>query len=413
MIENLQSFECPICKMSMEPPITMCPNGHSFCQGCLSQWLERGDRCPICKTKIRHPKRNNQLEQLYYELKLLEEKEKENNQNNNQKNNQNNNQKNNQKINQNIQDEKIEDENIQDENIQDENIQDENIQDEKIQDENIQENIQIDSQNKNSESIVLDAEIINDFEKSFNEQNETQFFSDEEQKKHNRNSRRSNRSHRRRRCPVCRRTIHDLVRCEHCERAFCRNCFVEASMENEDKCPKCNVKIDNYEKYIDIQEVENIENVDSFDSFDSFESFENFESDEQQQQQPQQQQQICSFLLNHQMCSKTEHIQNPNFNLHPKDIVICPYLGNCYSTLCPYQHPNPLRKDKEKILIKEFGKADINPEFLEKIFFLDTRKKTKRKVCVDYQIYGKCKDKNCPLQHINPTGLESYFARRK
>lgn len=45
--------ECPICtKEFSEGKITGCE--HFFCEGCISHWLETGDRCPMCRTPIRN-----------------------------------------------------------------------------------------------------------------------------------------------------------------------------------------------------------------------------------------------------------------------------------------------------------------------------------------------------------------------
>ena len=41
-------FECAICSELMEAPITL-PCGHSFCRGCLRDWVEQSPVCPHCR----------------------------------------------------------------------------------------------------------------------------------------------------------------------------------------------------------------------------------------------------------------------------------------------------------------------------------------------------------------------------
>jgi E3 ubiquitin-protein ligase SIAH1 len=45
LLQLLDNLNCPVCIDKMEPPITMCVNGHSICCRCRQQL----DRCPVCR----------------------------------------------------------------------------------------------------------------------------------------------------------------------------------------------------------------------------------------------------------------------------------------------------------------------------------------------------------------------------
>eukprot|EP00833_Pecoramyces_ruminatium_P003836 jgi/Orpsp1_1/1177868/evm.model.c7180000063154.2 len=59
-------LKCGICYAIMHNATTCSPCMHSFCAGCLSQWLKNGSskECPHCRTKIREIRKNNQTNNI-------------------------------------------------------------------------------------------------------------------------------------------------------------------------------------------------------------------------------------------------------------------------------------------------------------------------------------------------------------
>ncbi|PON70362.1 43kDa postsynaptic protein [Trema orientale] len=49
--ERSDEFDCTLCLKLLYEPITT-PCGHSFCQSCLFQSMDRGNKCPLCRTVL-------------------------------------------------------------------------------------------------------------------------------------------------------------------------------------------------------------------------------------------------------------------------------------------------------------------------------------------------------------------------
>ncbi|XP_058228356.1 uncharacterized protein LOC131336502 isoform X1 [Rhododendron vialii] len=49
--ERTDDFDCTLCLKLLYEPITT-PCGHSFCRSCLFQSMDRGNRCPLCRTVL-------------------------------------------------------------------------------------------------------------------------------------------------------------------------------------------------------------------------------------------------------------------------------------------------------------------------------------------------------------------------
>ncbi|XP_004500017.1 uncharacterized protein [Cicer arietinum] len=49
--ERNDDFECTLCLKLLYEPVTT-PCGHSFCRSCLFQTMDRGNRCPLCRTVL-------------------------------------------------------------------------------------------------------------------------------------------------------------------------------------------------------------------------------------------------------------------------------------------------------------------------------------------------------------------------
>lgn len=68
----LEKFDCPVCMCKMEKPtITFC--GHSFCEACIAEVINRKHECPLCMKPLKSKDetiRNFALETL---LKSLNE----------------------------------------------------------------------------------------------------------------------------------------------------------------------------------------------------------------------------------------------------------------------------------------------------------------------------------------------------
>ncbi|XP_054806061.1 uncharacterized protein LOC129308746 isoform X2 [Prosopis cineraria] len=49
--ERSDDFDCTLCLKLLYEPVTT-PCGHSFCRSCLFQSMDRGNRCPLCRTVL-------------------------------------------------------------------------------------------------------------------------------------------------------------------------------------------------------------------------------------------------------------------------------------------------------------------------------------------------------------------------
>ncbi|XVF54346.1 hypothetical protein PTKIN_Ptkin05aG0174200 [Pterospermum kingtungense] len=49
--ERTDDFDCTLCLKLLYEPITT-PCGHSFCRSCLFQTMDRGNKCPLCRTVL-------------------------------------------------------------------------------------------------------------------------------------------------------------------------------------------------------------------------------------------------------------------------------------------------------------------------------------------------------------------------
>lgn len=49
-IQEIESEECSICKDSFKNPISL-PCDHIFCDECISEWFEKENTCPLCRSK--------------------------------------------------------------------------------------------------------------------------------------------------------------------------------------------------------------------------------------------------------------------------------------------------------------------------------------------------------------------------
>ncbi|GFZ12127.1 zinc finger (C3HC4-type RING finger) family protein [Actinidia rufa] len=49
--ERTDDFDCTVCLKLLYEPITT-PCGHTFCRSCLFQSMDRGNRCPLCRTVL-------------------------------------------------------------------------------------------------------------------------------------------------------------------------------------------------------------------------------------------------------------------------------------------------------------------------------------------------------------------------
>ncbi|KAI9342792.1 hypothetical protein DFJ73DRAFT_842391 [Zopfochytrium polystomum] len=58
------SLTCPICHDLFHVPVSAMPCLHSFCGGCISDWVARSRECPQCRLKIRTISRNHQLKSV-------------------------------------------------------------------------------------------------------------------------------------------------------------------------------------------------------------------------------------------------------------------------------------------------------------------------------------------------------------
>merc|ERR1712188_158234 len=55
LVEHVASHEedeCPICQAELDTPIALhC--GHTYCESCISVWMERESTCPLCRQVVR------------------------------------------------------------------------------------------------------------------------------------------------------------------------------------------------------------------------------------------------------------------------------------------------------------------------------------------------------------------------
>lgn len=49
--ERIDDFDCTVCLKLLYEPVTT-PCGHTFCRSCLFQSMDRGNRCPLCRTVL-------------------------------------------------------------------------------------------------------------------------------------------------------------------------------------------------------------------------------------------------------------------------------------------------------------------------------------------------------------------------
>ncbi|KAI8618814.1 glycoside hydrolase superfamily [Chytriomyces sp. MP71] len=62
MTDNLT---CPICRALLHIPCTAVPCMHTFCGGCVCEWIKAGNNdCPVCRKKLIQVARNHQLNTL-------------------------------------------------------------------------------------------------------------------------------------------------------------------------------------------------------------------------------------------------------------------------------------------------------------------------------------------------------------
>lgn len=59
-----ESLVCSICRAVMYEPVVVVPCFHSFCGGCISDWLDISLKCPLCKTAMKTLARNRQLNDI-------------------------------------------------------------------------------------------------------------------------------------------------------------------------------------------------------------------------------------------------------------------------------------------------------------------------------------------------------------
>ncbi|ORX60061.1 hypothetical protein BCR36DRAFT_579502 [Piromyces finnis] len=71
-------LKCGICYEIMYNATTCSPCMHSFCAGCLSQWLNNSKDCPHCRTKIREIRKNNQTNNIINAFLLSNPEKKRN-----------------------------------------------------------------------------------------------------------------------------------------------------------------------------------------------------------------------------------------------------------------------------------------------------------------------------------------------
>ena len=77
-IENLENFICPICLAILKRPkfCSSKENSHSFCKECIEKYLEKNNKCPICKNIFENKTKSVIEKQLYtFNFKCIFHKE--------------------------------------------------------------------------------------------------------------------------------------------------------------------------------------------------------------------------------------------------------------------------------------------------------------------------------------------------
>jgi E3 ubiquitin-protein ligase CHFR len=52
------ALTCTICQEVMHDSVSLQPCNHSYCAGCYSEWMEKSDKCPICRDEVSRITRN-------------------------------------------------------------------------------------------------------------------------------------------------------------------------------------------------------------------------------------------------------------------------------------------------------------------------------------------------------------------
>jgi len=50
-VDDMEIFKCSICLQVLNDP-HQCPKGHLYCRNCIMKWIERKNRCPLCKCDL-------------------------------------------------------------------------------------------------------------------------------------------------------------------------------------------------------------------------------------------------------------------------------------------------------------------------------------------------------------------------
>ncbi|KAJ5069848.1 ring finger protein [Anaeramoeba ignava] len=188
-------------------------------------------------------------------------------------------------------------------------------------------------------------------------------------------------------CQICTEIYKGkIVMCKN-GHSLCYDCWKSWTQRNS-TCPVCRVKYepiiynDDLEKSIQLVKKKPSLLTEKEDEKISIESpLENGEN-------------ICFFLKKYKFCCCESHLKNRDLNQHPPDILICPNHPGCYDPRCPFRHPSPANKDRDKCLQSYRGKK--SRQELINSFFLDQRPKTERRDC---RYNEKCYDANCPFEH--------------
>ena len=51
-IKESEDIECTLCRSAMQKPFSGCREGHTYCEDCLHEWLQKSDKCPECRESI-------------------------------------------------------------------------------------------------------------------------------------------------------------------------------------------------------------------------------------------------------------------------------------------------------------------------------------------------------------------------
>ena len=77
-IDNLENFICPICLAILKRPkfCSSKENSHSFCKECIDKYLEKNNKCPICKNTFENKTKSEFEKQLHkFNFKCIFHKE--------------------------------------------------------------------------------------------------------------------------------------------------------------------------------------------------------------------------------------------------------------------------------------------------------------------------------------------------